>query len=177
MEMQRFSTFWRELISWGQSLAYQFGQNISAFDVYEQVNIDVLVELLAQQSNLCLWQNERNLLASAEKIPAFIGVSYIIAVNQLQIIPMNWDCDHIVGSVGIQNKMPRSLKKRLFADNTDKGHNNGPINEWIISSGIFKCAWAKYWWTYGKIQRTFLDEAILENEIYKMGTYMVVSMC
>ena len=99
METQRFSTFWRELFSWGQRLAYQFGQSVSAFDIYEQVNIDVLVELLVQQSNLYLWQNERNLLASAEKIPAFIGVSYIIAVNQLQIIPMYWDCDHIVGSV------------------------------------------------------------------------------
>ena len=109
------------MFSWGQSLAYQFGQSVSAFYIYEQVNIDVLVELLVQQSNLYLWQNESNLLASAEKIPAFIGVSYTIAVNQLQIIPMYWDCDHIVGSVGIElrTRCQEVLQKSQFADNKD----------------------------------------------------------
>ena len=126
----------RELFSWGQSLAYQFGQSVSAFDIYEQVNIDVLVELLVQQSNLYLWQNESNLLASAEKIPAFIGVSYIIAVNQLQIIPMYWDCGHIVGSVGIElrTRCQEVLQKRQFADNKDKGYNNGPIIDHLNES-------------------------------------------
>ena len=62
----------------------------------------------------------------------FIGVNYIVAVNQLPSIPMYWDCDYFIGNVGIQNIFTRLryqevLQNLHFADNTkqnktDKGH-------------------------------------------------------
>ena len=53
---------------------------------------------------------------------AFIGVNYIMAVNQLPSIPIYWDCDHFVGSVGIKNIFARIryqefLENFHFADN------------------------------------------------------------
>ena len=85
-------------------------------------------------------------------------------------------CDHIVGSVGIELRTgcQEVLQKRQFADNKDKGYNNGPIIDHLNES--FQVVFSNM---LGQSidQRTFLDEAILENETYKMGTYMVVSMC
>ena len=61
------------------------------------INLDVLIELLVQQSNLYLQQNRRNFLTNAKEMKTFM------AVNELPTIPMYWDCDHFVGKVGIQN--------------------------------------------------------------------------
>ena len=60
----------------------------SAFNIYEQViNLDVLSELLVQQSNLYLQQNGRNFLIKVKGMKGFIVVNYIMAVNQLPSIP------------------------------------------------------------------------------------------
>ena len=61
------------------------------------INLDVLIELLVQQSNLYLQQNRRNFLTNAKEMKTFM------AVNELPTIPMYWDCDHFVGKVSIQN--------------------------------------------------------------------------
>ena len=62
---------------------------------------------------------------------AFIGVNYIIDVNQLPSTPKCWDCHHFVSSGGIQNifmklRYQEVLQNLHFADNakqdkTDKG--------------------------------------------------------
>ena len=54
METQRFSTFSRKLSSGGRN-SYQFDKSASAFDIYKQIiNLDILIEILVQQSNLYL---------------------------------------------------------------------------------------------------------------------------
>ena len=83
--------------------------------MYEQVNnLDVLIKLLVQQSNLFLQQNGRNFLTNTKEIKAFIGVNYIMSVNQFLIIPMYWDCNHIIGNVGIQNIFTRTRYQQIF---------------------------------------------------------------
>ena len=108
-------------------VSFQFDESASAFDICEQViNLDVLAELLSQQSNLYSQQNGRNFLTNAKGMKAFIGVNYIMAVNWLPSMPMYLDCDHFLGNVGIQNiftrtRFQKDLGNRHFADNTKQG--------------------------------------------------------
>ena len=90
MEMQRSSTFSRELSSLRQRIA-------SVFDIYRQVtNLDVLVEILVQQSNLYSPPDWRKFLTNAEEMKIDIGVNYIMTVSQLPKILVYWDCDGIL---------------------------------------------------------------------------------
>ena len=97
----------------------QFDESASVFNIYEQIiNLDILTEILGQQSNLYSQQNLRKFLTNVWEIKVIIGVNYIITVNQLPSIPMFWDCNHFVGKVGIQNIFARTryqvvLKKSL----------------------------------------------------------------
>ena len=121
METQRFSIFPRELSSWGRSF-YEFDENASVFNIYEQViNFDVLIEILVQ-NNLYSPQNGKNIFSN------IISVNYIMVVSQLPSIPLYWDCDHFIGNVGIQNIFMRIRHQDLdvlqnlhFADNTKQG--------------------------------------------------------
>ena len=90
MEMQRSSTFSRELSSWRQRIA-------SVFDIYEQVtNLDVLVEILVQQNNLYSPPDWRKFLTNAAEMKIDIGVNYIMTVTQLPNILVYWDCGRIL---------------------------------------------------------------------------------
>ena len=65
METQLFSTFFRELSLWGDS-CQQIWESASAFDIYEEIiNIDVLIEILVQQSNLYSQQTWSKFLTNA----------------------------------------------------------------------------------------------------------------
>ena len=119
-------------------VSYLFDESVSAFDIYEQViNLGVLIELLVQQSNLHSQQNESNFLANAVETKAVIGFSFIMAVNQLQNIPLYWDCDHFVGNAGIQNIFTRTryqyvLRNLHFADNKKQDKSVKGIAKEII---------------------------------------------
>lgn len=63
--------------------------SIYALDIYDQViNLDVFIELLAQQSNLYSQQDRRNFLTNVEELKTFTGVNYIVPVNPLPSMPM-----------------------------------------------------------------------------------------
>lgn len=92
-----------ELSSWMRSFLLIW-QKCFNYEIHVQViNLNVLVEILVQQSNLYSQQNGRNFLISAKEMKAFNGVKYAMAVNQLPRIPMYWDRDHLVGNIDIQN--------------------------------------------------------------------------
>ena len=64
--------------------------SIYALDIYDQViNLDVLIELLAQQSNLYSQHDGRNFLTNVEELKTFTGVNYIMPVNPLPSMPMS----------------------------------------------------------------------------------------
>ena len=88
---------------------YQFDKSALAFDIYEQVlNLDVLIELLVQQSNLYSQQNGRNILARVEEKKPFAGLKYIMAVNQFPTTSIYWNCYYFIGNVAIQNIFTRT---------------------------------------------------------------------
>ena len=116
--------------------------------------------------------------------------NYVIDVNHLQSIPMYWDCNHFVGSVSIQNVSKRTryrevLQNLLFnskekQDKTDKGYKIRPSS--VTWMNNFK---QYFWMSMSKVlmnmwqnskEAILVNEAILENETYKMEIQMVVSM-
>ena len=100
METQGFSTFPENFPLEGR-VANQFDESPSAFDIYEEViNLDILIEILVQQSNLYSQQNWRKFCTNGWKI-SHCWSNYIMSVKQLPNIPMFWDCNHFVGNVGI----------------------------------------------------------------------------
>ena len=126
-------------------ISHQLDESASAFDIFEQViNLDILLELLVQQSNFYSQQNERNFLINPVEMKAFIGVNYIMAVNQMLSIPMYCDGDHFVGNVGIQiiftkTRYQEVLQNFYFADNTkqdkaDKDYKTRPIIDHLNES-------------------------------------------
>ena len=134
--------------------------------------------ILINQTNIYLQQNERNFHNSAAKMKAFIGANQMMTLNQLSSIQIYLDCDC---NFGLQNIFTRTIYKELlknlhFADNTKQDKTYKRLKDWtnnlwlelIIWSSIFKWVWAKYWSTYDKIQRTFLNNEIIQNTTYKM---------
>ena len=116
------STFLRKLSSWAR-IFLPIWQKCFRFDIYKRViNLDVLTELLVRKSNLCLQQNERNFLANAEESKAFIGVNYIMAVNQWPSMTVYCYCVYFMGNIGIQNIFTRTrlqvLQNLHFSHNT-----------------------------------------------------------
>ena len=112
--------------------------SIYALDIYDQViNLDVLIELLAQQSNLYSQQDRRNFLTNVKELKTFTGVNYIMPVNPLPSMPMSQDCGNFAGNVGIPDTLTRTryqevLQQIHFANNTkldknDKGYKIRPI--------------------------------------------------
>ena len=95
----------------------------ACFDICEHIiNLDVLIELLVQQGNLYLQQNMRSFLTNAKEMKPYIGVNYIIAVDQLPCIPMYSNYDYFIGNIGIQNIFTRTrshevLQNLHFANN------------------------------------------------------------
>lgn len=88
---------------------------------------------------------------------AFFGVNYVMAINQLPMLPLYKDSVLFIESSGIQNVFRRDWLKVIlsnlnFADNphTDKGYKIGPVIEHLNESFCEACSnkSTKYWWAY-----------------------------
>ena len=87
------------------------------------MNLDVLIELLVTQNNLYSLVSGHRFKTNPDEMKAFLGTNYVMAVNQLPIISMYWDCDYFVSNNGIQNIFTRGryqeiLQNLHFADNS-----------------------------------------------------------
>ena len=69
--------------------------------------------MIVSPSSLFAQQNGRNFIANHEEIKAFIGVNYLMAINQLSHIIMYWNCDHFTGHVEIQNIFTRTRYQEI----------------------------------------------------------------
>ena len=79
----------REECNLGGEVCHQLKENALPLEVYEKaVNLDVLIELLATQSNLYSQQNGRHFITDPKEMKALIGTNYVMAVNQLPNISM-----------------------------------------------------------------------------------------
>ena len=113
----------------------QFEESSSAFDIYKQIiNLDLLIEILVQQSNLYLQQTWRKFLSNAWEMKVLIDVNYIMTVNQLSSITIFWDCNHFIGNVNIFAR-PRNqavFDNNQFANNTKQNETKKAI-KWELS--------------------------------------------
>ena len=132
METQCFSKFSRIFFLEG-SVANQFEESASAFNIYKQIfHLNLLIEIIVQQCNLYLQHILRKFLTNAWEMKILVGVNYIMTVNRLPSIPVFWDCNHYVCNVGIQNIFARSKNQVVVQNNhfvdstkqskTDKDH-------------------------------------------------------
>ena len=105
----------REECNLGGEVCHQLKENALPLEVYEKaVNLDVLIELLATQSNLYSQQNGRHFITNPKEMKALLATNYVMAVNQLPNISMYWDCDHFIGSNGIENIFTRVRYKEIL---------------------------------------------------------------
>ena len=115
-----------------------FEAGAKPLEVYEQVvKLDMLIEILVNESNTYAQQKGRIFTTNAEEMKAFIGINYLMGINQLPSIKMYWDADVFIGNSGIQNVSTRQrfsdilanlhFTDNMKADKDDKGNKIRPI--------------------------------------------------
>ena len=100
-------------------------------------SLEERLELIVEQPNLYAHQNGRNLTVTKDKLKAFLGTNFIMAINKLPTIDEYWRVDNLVANDGIQNTMFRNclceiLQNLHFADSrkddkTDKAFKMRPV--------------------------------------------------
>ena len=104
-------------------VTHSFPDNHTPFDVFSVVtNLNILLELLVDQSNLYAQQNGREFKTNIDEMKAFLGINYFMTINKLPTIKSYWECGEYVGNPGIRNVMARTrfeqiLRNLHFADN------------------------------------------------------------
>ena len=94
--------------------------------------LEELLELIVEQSNLYAHQNGRNFTVTKEELKAFLGINFVMAINQLPTIAESWKVDNMIGNNGIQNTMIQNrfckiLQNLHFADNRQDDKTNKAI--------------------------------------------------
>ena len=88
--------------------------------------------MIVEQSNLYAHQNGRNFTVTKEELKAFLGINFVMAINQLPTIAESWKVDNMIGNNGIQNTMIQNhfckiLQNLHFADNRQDDKTNKAI--------------------------------------------------
>ena len=99
------------------------------------LDLDELLELIVEQSNLYTHHNGRNFTVTKEELKAFLNINFVMAINMLLTIAEYWRADNLIGNDGVQNTMTQNLH---FADNrkddkTDKAFKMKPVIEHLNS--------------------------------------------
>ena len=95
-------------------------------------NLDGLVRLLVDETNLYVQQNGMKFHTNKKEMRALLGISYIMSISKLPTIKCYWECRQLSGTEGIRNVMVRSRFEDIlwninFSNNTkdykrDKGY-------------------------------------------------------
>ena len=68
-------------------IIHQFPEYHIPFDLFSALtNLDGIVKLLVNESNLSAQQNGRELRTNEQEMSVFLGINYIMSVNKLQAI-------------------------------------------------------------------------------------------
>ena len=99
--------------------------------------LEKLLELIVEQSNLYAHQNGRNFTVTKEELEAFLGIKFFMAINKLPMITEYWRVDYLIDNDGIQNARIRNsfckiLQNLHFScnrkdDKTDKDFKMRPV--------------------------------------------------
>ena len=120
---KKHAPYTKEQCSLKANIIYQFPELHVPFDVFSDVtNLDGLVKLLVEESNLYAQQNGREFHTNKQEMRAFLGINYIMSINKLPTIKSYWECGQFIGNEGIRNVMSRSrfedvLRNLYFSDN------------------------------------------------------------
>ena len=64
--------------------------------------LEELLELIVEQSNLYAYQNRRNFTVTKEELKTFLGINFVMAINELPTIAEYWRVDNMIGNDGMQ---------------------------------------------------------------------------
>ena len=78
--------------------------------------------MIAEQSNLYAHQNGRNFTVTKEELRAFLGINFVMTINNLPTIAEYCRVDNLIGNGSIQSTMIRNrfceiFQNLHFADN------------------------------------------------------------
>ena len=88
-----------------------------------------IIYLIVVQSNLYAQQNGREFQTNAKEMMTFLGINYIMSINQLPIVQSYWECGQFIGKKAIRNTMTRQrfkdiLRNLHFSDNAKSDKND-----------------------------------------------------
>ena len=71
------------------------------------VNIDELVDILVDQSNIYATQNGQEFETNREEMLAFLGINYVMSICKLPTLKCYWMADDYITNDGIRNVITR----------------------------------------------------------------------
>ena len=93
-------------------MTYPFPDNRTPFDLFSVVaNLNPLLKLLEDQSNLYTQQNGTEFKTNTDEIKAFQGINYFMAINKLPTMKSYWECGQYVGNEGLKMSCIKDLNK------------------------------------------------------------------
>ena len=114
----------REQCELVREVQHQFDGELTPFKIFNKVcDLDNLLKIITEQSNLYAAQNGRVYATNYEEMKAFLGINFMMAINKLPQINYYWDADSYVANDGIKSTMARTqfremLRNLHFADNS-----------------------------------------------------------
>ena len=69
--------------------------------------LEKLLELIVEQSNLYAHQNGRNFTVTKKELKVFLGINLVMAINKLSSIAEYWRIDNLIDNDCIRNTMIR----------------------------------------------------------------------
>ena len=102
------------------------------FDIFQTVTgMDKLLEVNLMETNRYATQKGRNVEAMEDEIKAFLGINFIMGMNQLSSLEDYWSTDKCIGNEKIQNVKTRtrfrSILQNLHFSNND---NDDKTDKW-----------------------------------------------
>ena len=70
-------------------------------------DLEELLELIVEQSNLYAHQNGRNFTVAKKELKVFLGINLVMAINKLSTIAEYWRIDNLIDNDCIRNTMIR----------------------------------------------------------------------
>ena len=90
-------------------------EHCTPFDMFWKVNkLNEPINLIVVQSNLYAQQNGREFQTNAQIMMTFLGMNYIVSINQLPTVQSYWVCGQFMGNEGIRNTMTKQRFKEIL---------------------------------------------------------------
>ena len=115
-------------------------ETVSSIKIFSLVtSLEVLLELVAEESNLYAHENGRSVTVTEEKLKEFLEINFVMEINKSSTISEYWRVDNDgIQNTMIQNRFCEILQNLHFADNrkenkTDKDFKIRPVIDHLNS--------------------------------------------